>query len=290
MTIKARNITKFYGNQCILDAVDFTLRRGGITGFLGVNGAGKTTTMKILTGYLHDWQGSVSILGKDLREDSLEIHKMIGYLPEHNPIDNQLYVREYLEYVAGFYLQKKEIKNAVFEVIEKVGLQKEQHKKIGALSKGYKQRVGLAQALVHTPQILILDEPTSGLDPKQLEKVRELLKNEAKDKIVLFSTHILQEVEAICDRVLMIEKGKIVSTSEDFKSQQTVRVEFLEEVETISLPVEIKFEKLTPKSFLIYTENQSDVRPLLFQFAINNHLTLLHLSQENCDIQSLFKK
>ncbi len=290
MTIVAQNITKHYDTQCVLDDISFTLKKSEITGFLGVNGAGKTTTMKILTGYLQDWDGTVTVFGKDLRKNSLAIRKEIGYLPEHNPLDEQLYIREYLQYVAGLYLPKKEVQKAINKVIEKVALGKEQHKKIGQLSKGYKQRVGLAQALIHKPQILILDEPTTGLDPKQLEHIRQLIKEESKNKIVLFSTHIMQEVEAICDRTLIINNGKIVSDSKTTSNLQTVRVAFAESIANLQLPFEANIEKIAPNNFLIHTNHEQDIRPILFNFAKENNLTLLHLSEEKRAIEAIFQQ
>ncbi len=290
MTIIAKNITKHYGNQCVLDNVSFTLQKGEITGFLGPNGAGKTTTMKILTGYLQEWEGSATILGKDLRKNSLSIRKEIGFLPEHNPLDEQLYIHEYLNYVAGLYLPKRKVKNAVESVLEKVDLGRERHKKIGQLSKGYKQRVGLAQALVHNPKILILDEPTTGLDPNQLEVIRQLIKEEAKDKIVLFSTHIMQEVEALRDRVLILNKGKLVSDNKTLLGLQTVRISFAEPIENLQLPFEASVEKITKNSFLISANSEQDIRPQLFEFAKQNSLTLLHLSEEKEDMERLFKQ
>ncbi len=290
MTIIAKDISKYYGKQKVLDAVSFQLNKGEITGFLGANGAGKTTTMKILTGYLQNWEGSVSVFDKDLRENSLSIRKQIGYLPEHNPLDEQLYVKEYLQYVADIYLPKRQVKSAINKVISKVDLGKEQHKKIGQLSKGYKQRVGLAQALVHNPEILILDEPTTGLDPNQLELIRNLIKEESKDKIVLFSTHIMQEVTAICDRALIINKGKIVSDSKTNNWSQTVKITFAEPIMDLTLPFEANVESLATNTFLVHAMQKEDIRPLLFQFAKQENLTLLHLSEQQQDIAVTFKQ
>ncbi len=290
MSIVAKDISKYYGKQKVLDAVSFQLNKGEITGFLGANGAGKTTTMKILTGYLQNWEGSVFVFDKDLRENSLSIRKQVGYLPEHNPLDEQLYVKEYLQYVAGIYLPKRQVKSAINEVIAKVDLGKEQHKKIGQLSKGYKQRVGLAQALVHNPEILILDEPTTGLDPNQLELIRNLIKEESKDKIVLFSTHIMQEVTAICDRTLIINKGKIVSDSKTNNWSQTVKIAFAEPITDLTLPFEANIENLSTNTFLVHAMQKEDIRPLLFQFAKQENLTLLHLSEQQQDIAVTFKQ
>ncbi|PVX52264.1 protein involved in gliding motility GldA [Balneicella halophila] len=290
MSLKAENITKYYGTQCVLDKVSFILKEGEITGFLGPNGAGKTTTMNIITGYLQEWSGNVSILGKDLRANSFHLRKSIGYLPEHNPINEQLYVKEYLDYVAKIYLPKNKVHKAVKEVIEKVDLGKEQHKKIGQLSKGYKQRVGLAQALIHEPKVLILDEPTTGLDPNQLELIRQLIRTEGKNKTVLLSTHIMQEVEALCDRTLIINKGKIVSDSQTQISSQVVKIAFAETITDLQLPFKCKTQRLTPSEFLVYSEIKEDIRKLLFAYAKEQNLTLVHLSKEKQEPTLIFKE
>lgn len=288
--LEVKNITKYYNSQCVLDNIGFTLHKGEITGFLGANGTGKTTTMNILTGYLQEWKGDVIVLGKDIRKNSLAVRKLVGYLPEHNPIDEQLYVKEYLRHVARIYLPKGKVKAAVKDIIGKVDLGKEQHKKIGQLSKGYKQRVGLAQALVHNPQILILDEPTTGLDPKQLEIIRKLIREEGKDKIVLLSTHIMQEVEALCDRMLILNKGKIVSDSQTKADSQLVKITFAENIEVLKLPFDSDIQKFAPNSFLINSKTTTDIRPLLFDFAKQNQLTLLHLAEEQKNPDTLFRE
>ena len=210
MSIEVSNLTKIYGSQKAIDAVSFTIKKGEIVGFLGPNGAGKSTTMKILTGYLKQDAGDAKICGIDVKINTIEAKRKIGYLPEANPLYFEMYVKEYLSFIAGVHLIKNE-QTAISNTIELVGLQVEQHKKIGQLSKGYKQRVGLAAALIHQPEILILDEPTSGLDPNQIIEIRNVIKEQGKDKTVLFSSHILQEVQAICDRVIIINKGKIVA-------------------------------------------------------------------------------
>lgn len=289
-TVTVKNITKYYGSQCVLNNVNFTLNQGEITGFLGPNGAGKTTMMNILTGYLQEWTGEVSVFGRDIRQESLSIRKDIGYLPENNPIDEQLYVKEYLQHIAKFYLPEKLAKTAVKEVIKKVALGDEQHKKIGQLSKGYKQRVGLAQALVHNPKVLILDEPTTGLDPNQLEIIRKLIREEGKDKIVLLSTHIMQEVEALCDRTLILKKGKLVSDSKNATALQTVKVIFAAPINNLQLPFQADIEHISPNSFLINSDSTADIRPLLFEFAKQNQLTLLHLAEETKNTDKLFKE
>ncbi len=288
-TLKVQNVTKYYGKQCVLDNISFELKQGEITGFLGGNGAGKTTTMNIITGYLKDWKGEVEIFNEDIRKTSQIIRKKVGYLPEHNPLEDQLYVKEYLEYVASLYLQKNEIKKAVDNIIEKIALGKEQHKKIGQLSKGYKQRVGLAQALIHNPRILILDEPTSGLDPIQLKTILELIKQESKDKIVLFSTHILQEAEAVCDRVLILKDGKLINDSYMHGFSQSVEIEFTEELDFLEFPFAANVQQISKHKFIISSNSTDDIRPLLFKFAKEQNLTLLTLAPFEQDLEALFR-
>ena len=212
MSIKIQNLSKTYGTQRAVDDISFEVAKGEIVGFLGPNGAGKSTTMKILTGYLPATEGSAEVNGFDVKTSPLQVKSSIGYLPEHNPLYLDMYVREFLEFIGSLYgLKGKTLQIKVAETIEMVGLGLEKHKKIGQLSKGYRQRVGLAQALIHNPDVLILDEPTTGLDPNQLIEIRDLIKSVGKDKTVIFSTHIMQEVEAICDRVVIINRGKIVA-------------------------------------------------------------------------------
>lgn len=224
MSIKIQNLTKVYGTQKAIDNISFEINSGEILGFLGPNGAGKSTTMKILTGYLPASSGSARVLNVEVSTDSLEVKQQIGYLPEHNPLYLEMYVKEFLEFVGSLYgLKSDNLKNRVIEVIDLVGLQIEQHKKIGELSKGYRQRIGLAQALIHNPEVLILDEPTTGLDPNQLVEIRNLIREVGKNKTVILSTHIMQEVEALCDRVIIINKGKIVidETMESLKKKNS---------------------------------------------------------------------
>ena len=211
MSILLKNISKKYGSQLALDDVSFKVKKGEILGFIGPNGAGKSTTMKIITGYIPPTEGVVQINGMDAVEHSLEIQKITGYLPESNPLYTDMYVREYLSYIAGIYGLRKMANSLLADIIERTGLAPESHKQIRALSKGYRQRVGLAQALIHDPEILILDEPTSGLDPNQIVEIRNLISELGKEKTVMLSTHIMQEVEAICDRVIIINKGRIVA-------------------------------------------------------------------------------
>lgn len=212
MSIKIQNLTKTYGTQKAVDNISFEVHKGEIVGFLGPNGAGKSTTMKILTGYIPSTEGSAEVNGFDVKSQPMQVKKSIGYLPEHNPLYLEMYVREFLEFIGSLYgLKGAELKNRIEEVIELVGLSLEKHKKIGQLSKGYRQRVGLAQAMIHNPEVLILDEPTTGLDPNQLVEIRNLIKEVGKNKTVIFSSHIMQEVEALCDRVVIINRGKIVA-------------------------------------------------------------------------------
>lgn len=214
MSILIQNLTKIYGTQRAIDSLSFTIKKGEIVGFLGPNGAGKSTTMKIITGFLAATEGEVLVEGMDVVQQPIAVKKRIGYLPEHNPLYVDMYVREFLEFMGSLYgMSGRNLKSRIAEVIEMVGLGIEQHKKIGQLSKGYRQRVGLAHALIHDPEVLILDEPTTGLDPNQLAEIRQLIKTIGKSKTVVLSTHIMQEVEAICERVIIIDKGKIVADS-----------------------------------------------------------------------------
>ena len=212
MSISIKNLTKTYGSQKAIDAISFDIKKGEIVGFLGPNGAGKSTTMKILTGYIKASEGSAEVNGFDVIHNKMEAQNSIGYLPEHNPLYLEMYVKEFLDFTGSLFNMKgKALKNRIEELIQLVGLEREEHKKIGQLSKGYRQRVGLAQALIHDPEILILDEPTTGLDPNQLTEIRNLIKEVGKDKTVIFSTHIMQEVKSICERVIILNKGKIVA-------------------------------------------------------------------------------
>jgi ABC-2 type transport system ATP-binding protein len=229
LSIQVKGLSKTYGQQKAVDNISFTAVPGKVLGFLGPNGAGKSTTMRMLTGYLQPSSGTANLAGFDTQLQSLEMRRILGYLPENTPLYTDMYVREFLSFVAGTYqLEKTELK--VREVIAKVGLGDEQHKKIAMLSKGYKQRVGLAQAIIHDPRILILDEPTTGLDPNQLTDIRELIRNLGKDKTVILSTHIMQEVEALCEQVVIINKGKIVADSSLSALKTTHRTDSLEEI------------------------------------------------------------
>lgn len=294
MSIQVENISKIYGEQKALNKVSFTIEKGEIVGFLGPNGAGKSTMMKILTTFLPASEGVAIVNGFEVDKDDIAVKKSVGYLPEHNPLYLDMYVREYLLFNAGIYNTPK---TEVEDVIEKTGLMPEANKKIGQLSKGYRQRVGLANALLHNPEVLILDEPTTGLDPNQLIEIRELIKNVGKEKTVLLSTHIMQEVEAICDRVIIINKGEIVLDKKlsDLKNskQQIIEVEFdyrVEEVALQQLPKIDKIENTVGFVYQLYFETQEDMRGKVFDFAHDNDLKILQLHQKNTTLEKLFSE
>tara|TARA_R110002124_G_scaffold87407_1_gene225091 strand:- start:122550 stop:123449 length:900 start_codon:yes stop_codon:yes gene_type:complete len=294
MSIKVSNITKEYGAQKALNNVSFTINKGEIVGFLGPNGAGKSTMMKILTTYLVSSEGQAIVNDFNVSDEKMNVQKSVGYLPEHNPLYLDMYVREYLQFNAEIYkISKTEVEN----VIQRTGLTPEAHKKIDQLSKGYRQRVGLACALLHEPEVLILDEPTTGLDPKQLIEIRQLIKNVGAQKTVLLSTHIMQEVEAICDRVIIINKGEIVLDKKlsDLKKdkQQVVEVEFDYRVEIEALKTLPKVEKITNTIGFVYQiqfNTQEDMRSKVFDFAHDNGLKILQLDQKNTSLETLFLK
>ena len=298
MTIKIEQVSKLYGSQKALDRVSFEIGTGELVGFLGPNGAGKSTLMKIITGYLSSDGGMVTINGQIVETKNVAIRSQIGYLPENNPLYTDLYVKEYLEMVAGFYqLQNK--KEQVLKMIELTGLKTEQHKKIGALSKGYRQRVGLAQALIHDPAVLILDEPTTGLDPNQLEEIRQLIRTISTNKTVMLSTHIMQEVEAICSRVIIINKGSLVADGSidqlkggQFAQKQTVFVEFdkspnLEAIRKIQGLR--KIEAINSTTFIAESDGSNDLRPSLFHFAVQNQIILLALKEQQQSLENVFQ-
>jgi len=296
MTVETRNIIKLFGKQKALDNVSFSINKGELVGFLGPNGAGKSTMMKIITGYLPQDSGDVLIHGQQISIENLEYKQEIGYLPEHNPLYTDLYVKEFLEITAGFYKLKNK-KQRVAEMVELTGLGLEQHKKIRALSKGYRQRVGLAQALIHDPSILILDEPTTGLDPNQLEEIRSLIREISKEKTVILSSHIMQEVEAVCNRVIIINRGKIVADggiseikSQSIKRNQLVFAEFNTKIEVEKLLSISGVKSAVPigKSWEIEAESSEDIRASIFEFAINNQLTLLSLYEKQQNLENVF--
>jgi gliding motility-associated transport system ATP-binding protein len=294
MSIQVENITKTYGDQKALKKVSFKIEKGEIVGFLGPNGAGKSTMMKILTTFLPASEGVAIVNGFEVTKDDISVKRSVGYLPEHNPLYLDMYVREYLLFNAGIYnIPNSEVEN----VIEKTGLMPEANKKIGQLSKGYRQRVGLANALLHNPEVLILDEPTTGLDPNQLIEIRQLIKNVGKEKTVLLSTHIMQEVEAICDRVIIINKGEIVLDKKlsDLKNnqQQIIEVEFdyrVEEVALQQLPKIQKVENSIGFVYQLYFETEQDMRGKVFDFAHDNGLKILQLHQKNTTLEKLFSE
>lgn len=294
MSIEVDNILKTYGKQRALNAISFSIKKGEIVGFLGPNGAGKSTMMKILTSYIDADEGHAKVNGFDVVFDKKNAQKSIGYLPEHNPLYLEMYVREYLTFNANIYNTPK---SRINEIIQLTGLTSESHKKISQLSKGYRQRVGLATALLHDPDVLILDEPTTGLDPNQLSEIRLLIKNIGKEKTVLLSTHIMQEVEAICDRVIIINKGEIVADkkiSELHENQkQVIVVEFDYRIEEISLKQLPNIETIKNIAGFVYElsfNTSKDMRPKVFDFAHDNGLKTLQLNQKNKNLESLFKE
>ena len=300
MSLQIQNLTKVYGQQKAVDAISFTVSEGEIVGFLGPNGAGKSTTMKIATSYLPPSSGMIKVGNYDVVHQPLEARKITGYLPEHNPLYLDMYVHEYLTFssrIAGLNATKS--KTRVGEMIELCGLTVEQNKKIESLSKGYRQRVGLAQALVHDPQVLILDEPTSGLDPNQLVEIRKLIKDVSKNKTVIFSTHIMQEVQALCDRVVVINRGKIVANDtlpnllKSQSSQIVLVIEFEGDVtseELKSLAGVLGVEEVSDFKFKVTSAPGRDLRPEIFRFAADRHLSLLGLKQEEGSLEGIFRE
>ena len=295
MSIIVTNISKSYGSQKALDNVSFSIAKGEIVGFLGPNGAGKSTLMKILTTYLSADAGMASVNNRDISTQQKAVQQSIGYLPEHNPLYLDLYVREYLSFNAEVY---KVSKNRVDEVINLTGLSTESQKKIGQLSKGYRQRVGLANALLHNPDVLILDEPTTGLDPNQLNEIRSVIKNVGKDKTVFLSTHIMQEVEAICDRVIIINKGKIVADKKldnliSEEAQQVIEVEFdyqIEEQAIAKMENLVSFKNTHDMIWELTFKTEKDMRSVVFDFATANGLKTLQLNQKNKNLEAIFRE
>ena len=295
MSIEVKNITKLYGEQKALNNISFNVGSNEIVGFLGPNGAGKSTMMKIITCYIPPTEGTVSVCGFDTNEQSIEVRKQIGYLPEHNPLYLDMYVKEFLEFTGNLY-KIKNTKERVKEMIEMTGLQIEQNKKIGALSKGYRQRVGLAQAMIHDPKVLIMDEPTTGLDPNQLEDIRALIIKLGKEKTVMLSTHIMQEVEAMCDRVIIINKGEIVAndqtqTLQQNTTKQLITVEFDKELslQAIKSITGVEDAVLVDKTWKIVASIESDVRKELFNYAVKNNIGVLTLNKEEQKLEDVFK-
>ncbi len=294
MSINVKSVSKIYKTQKALNNVSFSAEKGQIVGFLGPNGAGKSTLMKILTGFLKPTEGDVFINGIDVLKLPLEAQRTIGYLPEHNPLYTEMYVKEYLQFQASIY---KIDKIQVNKCIEEVGLTAEAHKKINQLSKGYQQRVGLAAAILHNPEILILDEPTTGLDPNQLVEIRALIKELGKNKTVLFSTHIMQEVEAVCDRIIIIKKGEILIDKKLKELSQTkeqiIEVTFdykIEEQFISRLQNVISYKNNYDNTWYITFESEQDMRPVIFDFAQENGLKILSLNKQNKNLETLFRE
>ncbi|MEA3451572.1 MAG: gliding motility-associated ABC transporter ATP-binding subunit GldA [Bacteroidota bacterium] len=297
MSVRVEKLTKLYGKQKALDSINFEIKSGEIAGFIGPNGAGKSTTMKILTGYIPANSGEAFVNGISIHENSLELRRQIGYLPEHNPLYPEMYIKEFLEYVAGVY-KIKATKKLIDSLIDMTGLGIEQHKKIGALSKGFRQRVGLAQVLIHDPKVLILDEPTTGLDPNQIIEIRNLISQIGEEKTVLLSTHIMQEVEAICDHIIIINQGKIVADEEGRNIQnvsksksmnfliefdQKVEQKILEEIEAVK-----KIVAVNDCTFVI--ESEEDVRKRIFDFAVKNELAVLSMQKKEKNLEEIFQE
>jgi ABC-2 type transport system ATP-binding protein len=299
MSIVVRGVSKFYGGQKALDNVSFEVKTGEIVGFLGPNGAGKSTMMKIITGFIPPSSGQITVNGLAVEDDNPEIKKQIGYLPENNPLYPEMYVREYLGFVASIYKSGIPVKKQTDNIIELTGLAPEQNKKIGSLSKGFRQRVGLAQALIHNPAVLILDEATTGLDPNQIVEIRNLIKEAGKEKTVMLSTHIMQEVEAICDRVIIIDKGMIVANEEKSniysklkRPKQIIQVEFDKDPADSSFSGIAKLssvKKIRNNTWIIEAEGDDDIRPLLFNYAVKNNLTVLSMNKQESNLEEVFR-
>ncbi|MEY3450447.1 MAG: gliding motility-associated transporter ATP-binding subunit GldA [Bacteroidota bacterium] len=300
MSVVVKNLVKTFGIQNAVDDISFTANKGSIVGFLGPNGAGKSTTMKIATCYLPPSEGTIEVCGFDVNTHPMEVRRLIGYLPEHNPLYLDMYVHEYLAFIGSLHqLKSTNLSTRIKQMIDHCGLGKEQAKKIGALSKGYRQRVGLAQALIHNPEVLILDEPTTGLDPNQLTEIRNLIKYIGKEKTVIFSTHIMQEVEQICDKVVIINRGKIVA-NEDVKYLQNFRGQHVKislQLSSYLAPDAIqaiegvtKVESLGNNKYLIEANTQQDVRPALFQLTTTQQASILEMKQEEDSLEKVFKE
>lgn len=298
MAIKVEQLTKVYGTQKAVDSISFEIFPGEIVGFLGPNGAGKSTTMKMLTTYIKPTAGKASVAGFDLENDSMEIRRNVGYLPESNPLYFEMYVREYLHFTAKIH-QLSNPKSRIDEVIERTGLTKEVHKKIGTLSKGYKQRVGIAQAIIHDPKVLILDEPTSGLDPNQLADIRQLILDIGKEKSVMLSTHIMQEVEAMCRRAIIINDGKIVKQidlqqeSSEVRAQQTLQVVFSAAIDTQNLnkalPKDTIIKSLSTTEILLSTADAAALRKALMRHALEQDIEITKLQEHVDDLETIFR-
>ena len=298
MSVVVQNLTKIYGEQKAVNNISFEAKPGQVLGFLGPNGAGKTTTMKVLTCYIPQSSGQATVCGYDVQEAPMEVRKNIGYLPEHNPLYLDMYVREYLRFIAGLHKISKP-NQRISEMIEMTGLEREQRKPIGALSKGYRQRVGLAQALLHDPQVLILDEPTAGLDPNQLADIRALIKQLGEEKTVIFSTHIMQEVKAICDRVVIINRGNLVAddTIDHLQSVTTGESVITVEVQSKIPQQQLKkingvkeVRQLNGYRYQILADAEEDLRASVFDFAVDQKVKLLEMRKEVFEMDEVFQR
>lgn len=298
MSIEVKNVVKHYGEQKALNDISFTIKTGEVVGFLGPNGAGKSTMMKIITGFIPPSSGDVFVEGINVLDEEKDIREFIGYLPEHNPLYLDMYVKEYLTFVAGIYKLNNK-KQRVQDIIDKTGLGIEQNKKIGALSKGYRQRVGLAQALIHDPKVLILDEPTSGLDPNQIVEIRNLISTIGKEKTILLSTHIMQEVEAICDKIIIINKGQIVANDEASIIQaqniikQVIEVEFNKSIssnEILTIDGITDAKQVSGNHWVIEATTEKDVRQDIFDFAVTNGLSVLSMQKKEKTLEEAFQE
>jgi len=298
MSVVVSNITKRYGDQLAVDDFSFEVHKGQICGFLGPNGAGKTTTMKMLSCFTTPTSGTASVAGFDIQKDPFEVRRKLGYLPEHNPLYKNMYVKEYLNFVARLF-HVKNTSQRVDEMIEMTGLQREQHKHISSLSKGYRQRVGLAQAMIHDPEVLILDEPTSGLDPNQLADIRQLIKRLGENKTVLFSSHIMQEIEAICDRIIIINQGKLVADDTKDVLKERLQGNFCAHVTYEKGPVASTLKKITgvgrvekigDHSFTLFSDAAHDIRKDIFKHAVENNLIILSMTKSDVSVESIFQQ
>lgn len=300
MSVIVKDLVKIYGEQRAVDGISFEAHKGKILGFLGPNGAGKSTTMKIATSYIPPSSGSIHVCGIDVVQNPIEAKKKVGYLPEHNPLYLDMYVHEYLQFVGGLHgIKGNPLKSTIADKIQLTGLTLEQNKKIGALSKGYRQRVGLAQALLHNPEVLILDEPTTGLDPNQIVEIRQLIRNFGKEKTVIFSSHIMQEVQLLCDEVVIINKGKIVANNDiqnlakETKPSKIITVEFEREIadEMLQKITGISsIERLQNNKVRLKTDSNADIRSEIFRWASDNQLPLVGLSLEESNMEDIFRE
>ncbi len=299
MSIEVKNITKLYGKQKALNNISFEIKTGEVVGFLGPNGAGKSTMMKIITSFIPPTNGEVFVEGFNIAGNSMEVRKLIGYLPENNPLYHDMYVKEYLEFVASIYKLKNK-KQKVVDIIAQTGIEIEKHKKIGALSKGYRQRVGLAQALIHNPKVLILDEPTSGLDPNQIIEIRNLISEIGKEKTIMLSTHIMQEVEAICDKIIIINKGEIVAndnTQNIQKQVKTINQVILVEFNTDPKSNELldtkgisNVKRIKKNHWIIESSAKKDIREDIFKFSVSKGISILSMQKKEKSLEEVFQE